>query len=99
MALGDAASGKYRQVTGVAAGAADSDAVNVAQLKAVNSDMNVMNSQLTQQVQSLSNDLAESRWLAYSGVAVMAFAMSGTYLPTLGAGEKALGVGMGGYQG
>jgi autotransporter adhesin len=38
-AVGDAASGVFRQITGVAAGSADSDAVNVAQLKAVNSNV------------------------------------------------------------
>jgi autotransporter adhesin len=35
LAVGDAANGIYRQVTGLAAGSADSDAVNVGQLKAV----------------------------------------------------------------
>ena len=35
VAVGDAANGVFRQVTGVAVGTADSDAVNVAQLKAV----------------------------------------------------------------
>ncbi|MEG2693095.1 MAG: YadA-like family protein [Acinetobacter sp.] len=35
VAIGDAASGIYRQITGVAAGTQDADAVNVAQLKAV----------------------------------------------------------------
>ncbi|MDQ8861706.1 YadA-like family protein [Acinetobacter colistiniresistens] len=35
VAVGDAANGIYRQITGVAAGSADADAVNVAQLKAV----------------------------------------------------------------
>ncbi|MCF9000304.1 YadA-like family protein, partial [Acinetobacter nectaris] len=35
VAVGDAQSGIYRQITGVAAGTSDSDAVNVAQLKAV----------------------------------------------------------------
>ncbi|ENX58919.1 MULTISPECIES: YadA-like family protein [Acinetobacter] len=35
VAVGDAASGIYRQITGVAAGSDDADAVNVAQLKAV----------------------------------------------------------------
>ncbi|WP_353620016.1 MULTISPECIES: YadA-like family protein, partial [unclassified Acinetobacter] len=35
VAVGDATNGVYRQITGVAAGTADSDAVNVAQLKAV----------------------------------------------------------------
>jgi hypothetical protein len=34
VAVGDAANGIYRQITGVAAGT-DADAVNVAQLKAV----------------------------------------------------------------
>ncbi|WP_435608947.1 YadA-like family protein [Pseudomonas knackmussii] len=33
IAVGDAATGKFRQITGLAAGAQDSDAVNVAQLK------------------------------------------------------------------
>jgi autotransporter adhesin len=35
VSVGDAASGQYRQITGVAAGTVDSDAVNVSQLKAV----------------------------------------------------------------
>ena len=35
VAVGDAANGIYRQITGVAAGTQDADAVNVAQLKAV----------------------------------------------------------------
>ncbi|MCP1625327.1 YadA-like family protein [Pseudomonas nitroreducens] len=35
VAVGDASTGVYRQITGVAAGSADSDAVNVAQLKGV----------------------------------------------------------------
>ncbi|WP_339515573.1 YadA family autotransporter adhesin [Pseudomonas sp. RL_15y_Pfl2_60] len=34
VSVGDAASGQFRQITGVAAGSEDSDAVNVAQLKA-----------------------------------------------------------------
>nr|WP_286378414.1 YadA-like family protein [Acinetobacter sp. R933-2] len=45
VAVGDATNGVYRQVTGVAAGTADSDAVNVAQLKAV--DHQVTNTQNT----------------------------------------------------
>ena len=36
VAVGNANAGIYRQITGVAAGTADSDAVNVSQLKAVN---------------------------------------------------------------
>jgi autotransporter adhesin len=35
VSVGDAANGIYRQINGVAAGTADSDAVNVAQLKAI----------------------------------------------------------------
>ncbi|MGJ3701004.1 YadA family autotransporter adhesin [Variovorax sp. AFSI2.2] len=35
VSVGDAANGQYRQITGVAAGTADSDAANVSQLKAV----------------------------------------------------------------
>ncbi|MFV0600564.1 MAG: YadA-like family protein [Brachymonas sp.] len=35
VSVGDAANGQFRQITGVAAGTQDSDAVNVAQLKAV----------------------------------------------------------------
>ncbi|QTL05710.1 YadA-like family protein [Aquabacter sp. L1I39] len=35
--IGNAATGQFRQISGVAAGTADSDAVNVAQLKALNS--------------------------------------------------------------
>src|SRR5690606_4527441 len=37
VSVGDAANGQYRQITGVAAGTVDTDAVNVAQLKAVSS--------------------------------------------------------------
>ncbi|MEP9347764.1 YadA-like family protein [Xanthobacter sp. KR7-225] len=39
VAVGDPSKGLYRQVTGVAAGTADSDAVNVAQLKSVSADV------------------------------------------------------------
>ena len=46
VAVGDAANGVYRQVTGVAAGTADSDAVNVSQLKAVNDKINNSNAAL-----------------------------------------------------
>jgi autotransporter adhesin len=48
-----------------------------------------------QQVQKQVGDVAR---IAYSGTA-MAFAMSGTYLPTLYPGEKTIGVGLGSYQG
>uniref|UniRef100_UPI000DCFEA35 YadA-like family protein n=1 Tax=Acinetobacter sp. CFCC 10889 TaxID=1775557 RepID=UPI000DCFEA35 len=39
VAVGDANNGIFRQITGVAAGTADSDAVNVAQLKAVDNQV------------------------------------------------------------
>nr|WP_308789321.1 YadA-like family protein [Variovorax boronicumulans] len=48
-----------------------------------------------QQVQKQVGDVAR---IAYSGSA-MAFAMSGTYLPTLYPGEKTIGIGMGSYKG
>lgn len=40
--VGDAAQGQFRQITGVAAGAADSDAVNVSQLRAVQGIVSVI---------------------------------------------------------
>ncbi|UHQ25171.1 YadA-like family protein [Lysobacter sp. 5GHs7-4] len=40
VSVGDASSGVYRQITGVAAGTAPSDAVNVAQLQAVQNQVN-----------------------------------------------------------
>jgi autotransporter adhesin len=138
VSVGDAANGQYRQITGVAAGTADSDATNVAQLKAsaaaakagsvqyaTNPDGSVNYNQITlgngqatggtrisnvapgilpgdavnmsqlNQVQSQVGDVAR---IAYSGTA-MAFAMSGTYLPTLYPGEKTVGVGLGSYKG
>lgn len=87
-------SGKTRQVTGVAAGSEDSDAANVAQLKAVGTEVNLAN----QQINSLQNQIQDVARNAYSGVA-MGLAMSGTYMPTLAPGEKALGVGVGNYRG
>jgi len=137
VSVGDAANNQFRQITGVAAGSADSDATNVAQLKAVsaaakassvqyatNPDGSVNYNQITlgtetsgptrisnvapgvlpgdavnlgqlQQVQKQVGDVAR---IAYSGSA-MAFAMSGTYLPTLYPGEKTIGIGMGSYKG
>ncbi|OLF41951.1 hypothetical protein BTV99_01755 [Psychrobacter sp. Rd 27.2] len=47
VAVGDAANGVYRQVTGVAAGTADSDAVNVSQLKAVSDALGDSNEALS----------------------------------------------------
>ena len=45
VSVGDAANGQYRQITGVAAGTVDSDAVNVSQLKGVQASVtNIDNS-------------------------------------------------------
>lgn len=48
-----------------------------------------------QQVQNSINHVANQ---AYSGIA-MSMSMSGIYLPTLEAGEKTVGIGVGGYKG
>ena len=40
LSVGDEKTGRTRQITGVAAGSADTDAVNVAQLKALSTKMN-----------------------------------------------------------
>jgi autotransporter adhesin len=45
VSVGDAANGQYRQITGVAAGTADSDAANVAQLKAASSAVTASSAQ------------------------------------------------------
>ncbi|WP_454557313.1 YadA family autotransporter adhesin [Psychrobacter aquaticus] len=47
VAVGDANNGIYRQVTGVAAGTADSDAVNVSQLRAVSDNLQNNNEALS----------------------------------------------------
>ncbi|MFT5120133.1 MAG: hypothetical protein ACI9MD_001215, partial [Psychrobacter glaciei] len=47
VAVGDASNGIYRQVTGVAAGTADSDAVNVSQLKSVSDALESSNAALS----------------------------------------------------
>lgn len=81
------APGNERRITNVAAGVAPTDAVNVSQLNGVQN-----------QVTGLSNQVRDVARIAYSGTA-MAFAMSGTYLPALSPGEKAVGVGLGNYKG
>ncbi|WP_429614727.1 YadA-like family protein [Variovorax sp. W2I14] len=138
VSVGDAANGQFRQITGVAAGSADSDATNVAQLRAAstaakassvqyatNPDGSVNYNQITlgggqapggtrisnvapgilpgdavnvQQLNQVQGQVGEVARIAYSGSA-MAFAMSGTYLPTLYPGEKTVGVGFGNYKG
>ncbi|MBS0430595.1 MAG: YadA-like family protein, partial [Proteobacteria bacterium] len=101
VSVGNASAGQYRQITGVAAGTADGDAVNVSQLRAVNSDITQLNSQVNYQgaqIGALQNQIGDVARIAYSGTA-MAFAMAGTYLPTLYPGEKTVGVGIGNYKG
>ena len=85
--------GKTRQITDVAAGTEDSDAANVAQVKAINADVGIMNEQVNN-LQHQMRDVAKS---SYAGTA-MALARSGTYMPDLAPGEKALGVGVGDHQ-
>ncbi|MET3496277.1 YadA-like family protein [Variovorax boronicumulans] len=138
VSVGDAANGQFRQITGVAAGSSDSDATNVAQLKAAssaakassiqyqtNADGSINYNQVVLgngqapggtrvsnvaagilptdavnvgQLNEVRQGVQEVSRVAYSGIA-MAFAMSGTYLPTLYPGEKTVGVGIGGYKG
>ena len=52
VAVGNASAGVYRQITGVAAGTADSDAVNVAQLKSVSN-------QLGEQINNVNNSAVQ----------------------------------------
>ncbi|NUE66204.1 ESPR-type extended signal peptide-containing protein [Snodgrassella sp. ESL0253] len=85
---------KYRQITGVAAGFDDSDAVNVAQLKGVNNKIDNIN----KYVNRVNERLQRTERRAYSGTA-LAMALSGAYLPSLNAGEQAVGVGVGTYRG
>ncbi|MEJ8849047.1 YadA family autotransporter adhesin [Variovorax rhizosphaerae] len=108
VAVGDPATGQYRQITGVAAGTTDSDAVNVSQLKATNSDVsqvtnqiNLMQSQVAvvqSQVYAVQQNVQNVSRIAYSGVA-MGFAMANTSGVPLRPGGSTMGVGIGGYQG
>jgi autotransporter adhesin len=138
ISVGDPSNGQYRQITGVAAGTSNSDAVNVSQLRATaaevragsvqydaNPDGSINYNQVTMgngqaafgtrisnvapgvlgtdavnmnQLRTVSNQVGDTARIAYSGVA-MAFAMVGSYLPTLAPGEKEVGVGVGAYQG
>ncbi|WP_370579266.1 ESPR-type extended signal peptide-containing protein [Snodgrassella alvi] len=94
VSVGDAANGVYRQITGVAAGTADTDAVNVAQLKGVNARMENIN----RYVNDVNDRVHRVERRAYSGTA-LSMALSGAYLPQLNAGEQTVGVGMGSYHG
>ena len=77
-------SGSERRITNVAAGVNPTDAVNVSQLY-----------QMNQNVYQQLNDVSR---IAYTGIA-MSMAMSSNYMPSLDPGEKALGFGVGTYQG
>ncbi|PIT13666.1 ESPR-type extended signal peptide-containing protein [Snodgrassella alvi] len=94
VSVGDASKGIYRQITGVAAGTEDSDAVNVAQLKGVNARIENIN----RYVNNVNDRIQHVERRAYSGTA-LAMALSGAYLPQLNAGEQTVGVGMGSYHG
>ncbi|MCO6515058.1 MAG: hypothetical protein J6586_00770, partial [Snodgrassella sp.] len=93
VSVGDAANGEYRQITGVAAGTADTDAVNVAQLKGVDNQV----SKINEYVNQLNDNIHHVERRAYSGTA-MAMALSGAYLPSVGAGEQTVGIGVGAYR-
>ncbi|NUE66213.1 ESPR-type extended signal peptide-containing protein [Snodgrassella sp. ESL0253] len=84
---------KYRQITGVAAGFDDSDAVNVAQLKAVDNQIGKVNEYVNQ----LNDNIHHVERRAYSGTA-MAMALSGAYLPSLDSGGQTVGLGVGTYR-
>ena len=86
--------GETRQITGVAAGSEDTDAANVAQIKAINGDL----SQVNGQINNLQNQIQDVARSAYSGTA-MSMALSGAYMPNLEPGEKAVGAGVGSYKG
>ncbi len=94
VSVGDATKGIYRQITGVAAGTADTDAVNVAQLKGVNARMDNIN----RYIDDINDRVHHVERRAYSGTA-LALALSGAYLPRLDAGEQTVGIGMGSYRG
>ncbi|MCO6514978.1 MAG: YadA-like family protein, partial [Snodgrassella sp.] len=94
VSVGDASNGVYRQITGVAAGTENSDAVNVAQLRGVNNQIDNVN----KYVNKVNERLQRTERRAYSGTA-LAMALSGAYLPSLNAGEQAVGVGVGNYRG
>ncbi|MGJ7542281.1 YadA-like family protein, partial [Variovorax sp. LT1R16] len=72
VSVGDAASGIYRQINGVAAGTADSDAVNVAQLKAV----------------SASVSTAGDKWIVGSPTSYKAPTSTGTDSTAVGSGAS-----------
>ncbi|SCC15748.1 Coiled stalk of trimeric autotransporter adhesin, partial [Snodgrassella sp. R-53583] len=93
VSVGDTSKKEYRQITGVAAGFDDTDAVNVAQLKSVDNQV----SKINEYVNQLNDNIHHVERRAYSGTA-MAMALSGAYLPSVGAGEQTVGIGVGAYR-
>ncbi|PIT59184.1 hypothetical protein BHC59_00875 [Snodgrassella alvi] len=93
VSVGNTEDGQYRQITGVAAGTEDTDAVNVAQLKGVSNQISKVNEYVNQ----LNDNLHHVERRAYSGTA-MAMALSGAYLPSLSSGGQAVGIGVGTYR-
>ena len=89
VAVGNA--GTERRITGVRAGVAPTDAVNRAQLSAVESG-------LSKQVRAVADDVAGNRKIAASGVAT-ALAMNSARPANLAPGETAIGIGTGAFDG
>lgn len=77
-------SGHERRVTNVAPGIKDTDAVNMSQLRSLQSD--------------LQGQIGQTARYAYSGVA-MSMAMAGQVMPNMAPGEQGVGVGLGNYRG
>ncbi|WP_454040383.1 YadA family autotransporter adhesin, partial [Cupriavidus metallidurans] len=57
VSVGDATNGQFRQITGVAAGTADSDAVNVAQLKGVDQKVDTLDNNAVKYDDSTHNSV------------------------------------------
>ncbi|MBB1597214.1 hypothetical protein A9973_24450 [Achromobacter sp. UMC46] len=109
VSVGNAASGQYRQISGVAAGTADSDAVNVSQLKAVGGDSRQYTDEQVDkvggesrqytdhQISAVRGDLSQLKGGAYSGVAA---ATALTMIPDVDLGRTvSVGFGTAYYKG
>ncbi|BCB09107.1 hypothetical protein HHSLTHF2_29970 [Vreelandella venusta] len=87
VAVGDAGAGVYRQITGVAAGTEDSDAVNVAQLKASETHYYSVNSSETGPGSNYDNDGATGVNALAAGVGASA---AGDRATAVGSAARAL---------
>ncbi|WPG41118.1 ESPR-type extended signal peptide-containing protein [Variovorax sp. EBFNA2] len=99
VSVGDAATGKFRQITNVAAGTVDTDAVNVSQLKAVNAAMAAgathyysVSSTVTGAGSNYGNDGATGANALAAGVNASA---NGDYTIAIGSDAKATNAGGG----